>query len=323
MLADTSSSARGKDRKMVAEPGELYTVDAEAADGLGEPVLLVALDGYVDAGNGVKLAVQHLLHGGAKDGSPAGGTVATFDSDLLIDYRSRRPTLTYADGAFTSYDEPRILVRRLTDTADVPYLLLSGPEPDLYWERFCAAVAEVARRFNVRSVVGLLAIPMAVPHTRPAGMSQHANRPDLVRSVDSWMGTLQVPGHVTGLLEYRLGGLGLDAIGLAAHVPHYLARSDYPVTAQQLLRTTGELTGLQLDDDGLNAAIGTFDAELAKEIEGNSEVADVVRALEQQYDTFVAATGRGLLAGSQALPTADELGAQVEAFLADQDPRGH
>jgi len=308
---------------MAAEPGELYTMEPEAADGLGEPVLVVALDGYVDAGNGVKLAVQHLLQGGAKDGPPAGATVVTFDSDLLIDYRSRRPNLTYADGSFTAYDEPRIVVRRLTDTAGTPYLLLSGPEPDLYWERFCAAVADVARRLDVRSVVGLLAIPMAVPHTRPAGMSQHANRPDLVRTVDSWMGTLQVPGHVTGLLEYRLGGLGVDAIGLAAHVPHYLARSDYPLTAQQLLRTTGELTGLRLDDDGLNAAIGTFDAELAKEIDGNSEVAEVVHALEQQYDSFVAATGRGLLAGTEALPTADELGAQVEAFLADQDPRGH
>jgi len=306
---------------MAAEPGELYTLDPEATDGLGEPVLLVALDGYVDAGNGVKLAVQHLLQGTELAGS-TGSTVVTFDADLLVDYRSRRPGLTYSDGAFTAYDEPRLLIRRLTDTAGTPYLLLLGPEPDLQWERFCAAVIDLVQRLNIRSVIGLLAIPMAVPHTRPAGMSRHASRPDLASSADSWMGTLQVPGHVTGLLEYRLGELGLNAVGLAAHVPHYLARSDYPLTAQQLLRTTGELSGLELDPDGLNAAIGTFDSELAKEIDGNSEVGDVVRALEQQYDTFVAATGRGLLAGSAELPTADELGAQVEAFLADQEPRG-
>lgn len=304
---------------MAAEPGELYTLDPEATDGLGEPVLLVALDGYVDAGNGVKLAVQHLLQGTELAGS-TGSTVVTFDADLLVDYRSRRPGLTYSDGAFTAYDEPRLLIRRLTDTAGTPYLLMLGPEPDLQWERFCAAVIDLVQRLNICSVIGLLAIPMAVPHTRPAGMSRHASRPDLASSADSWMGTLQVPGHVTGLLEYRLGELGLNAIGLAAHVPHYLARSDYPLTAQQLLRTTGELSGLKLDPDGLNAAIGTFDSELAKEIDGNSEVGDVVRALEQQYDTFVAATGRGLLAGSAGLPTADELGAQVEAFLADQEP---
>lgn len=335
---------------MSAEPGDLYTLNQDAADGLGEPVLLVALDGYVDAGNGVALAVRHLFQGtdsltdhrdadsdaggsdhpgsdrdGAdRDGAaPAGDVVVTFDTDLLIDYRSRRPALTYSDGAFTAYAEPRIVIRRLTDAAGTSFLLLTGPEPDVLWERFCAAIIDLVQRLNVRRTIGLMAIPMAVPHTRPAGMSQHASRPGLLASLEQnlvWGGTLQVPGHLTGLLEYRLGEVGLEALGLAAHVPHYLARSDYPVTAQQLLRTSESLSGLKLDPEGLNGAVGTFDAELAKEIEGNEEIIEVVHALEQQYDTFVTATGRGLLAGSEALPTAEELGAQVEAFLADQDP---
>lgn len=325
---------------MSAEPGDLYTLNPEAADGLGEPVLLVALDGYVDAGNGVTLAVRHLLqgadaltgHGDAMPDSgearpthqePAGDIVVTFDADQLIDYRSRRPPLTYSEGAFTAYAEPRIVIRRLTDAAGTPYLLLTGPEPDMLWERYCAAIIDLVQRLNIRRTVGLMAIPMAVPHTRPAGMSQHASNPGLLDSLEQnvvWGGTMQVPGHLTGLLEYRLGEVGLEAVGLAAHVPHYLARSDYPVTAQQLLRSTESLTGLTLDPEGLNGAVGTFDAELAKEIEGNEEIIEVVHALEQQYDTFVTATGRGLLAGSEALPTAEELGAQVEAFLADQDP---
>ncbi|MDQ6659110.1 MAG: PAC2 family protein [Actinomycetota bacterium] len=315
---------------MDAEPGDLYTLNPEAAEGLGEPVLLVALDGYVDAGNGVTLAVRHLLQGadamsahGDNGTEPAGDIVVTFDADMLIDYRSRRPSLTYSDGAFTAYAEPSIVIRRLTDAAGTPYLLLTGPEPDMLWERYCAALIGLVQRLNIRRTVGLMAIPMAVPHTRPAGMSHHASKPGLLDSLEQnvvWGGTLQVPGHLTGLLEYRLGEVGLEAVGLAAHVPHYLARSDYPVTAQQLLRSTQSLTGLKLDPEGLNGAVGTFDAELAKEIEGNEDIIEVVHALEQQYDTFVTATGRGLLAGSEALPTAEELGAQVEAFLADQDP---
>jgi hypothetical protein len=308
----------------MVEPGDLYSLNAEATDGLGEPVLLVAMDGYVDAGNGVRIAVNHLLQGAELNGEGTGtgdtDVVVRFDADLLTDYRSRRPSLTYTDGAFTDYDGLDLVIRRLTDTAGTPYLLLTGPEPDLLWERFTTAIVDLVHRLNIRLVVGLMAIPMAVPHTRPAGMSKHSGQPGLVQSSEAFLGTMQVPGHVAGLIEYRLGELGLNAIGLAAHVPHYLSRSDYPVTAQHLLRTVGELTGLHLDPEGLNAAIGTFDTELASELAGNTEVAEVVQALERQYDTFVAATGRGLLAESEPLPTADELGAQIEAFLADQDP---
>lgn len=317
---------------MTSGPQELYVLDEQALDGLHEPVLLIALDGYVDAGNGVALAVRQLLagsgaagvlaSGGALDGAqpePAGDVVATFELDALLDYRSRRPPLVYADGAFTSYAQPQLLLRRLRDAAGTDYLILTGPEPDLYWERFCAEMAGLVTRLGVRLTVNLLAIPMAVPHTRPSGMSRHGSRPGLIESDEAWMGTVTVPGHVSGLLEYRFGELGLPAIGLAAHVPHYLARSDHPLTAQRLLQAIDDVTGLDLAPDDLNAAIGHFDAQLAVELSGNDEIAQVVTALEQQYDAFVSASGRSLLAGSEAMPTADELAAQVERFLADQD----
>lgn len=337
-------------------------------------VLLVALDGYVDAGNGVTLASKHLLRSG--DAPPAAAdnpVVAAFDSDALVDYRSRRPALTYSDGVFTEYAEPRLLVRRLTDNsgsaasatgtdtgggadtstgggadtstgpatsggtaastgsaanAGRTFYLLTGPEPDAHWDAFTEAILEIADRLGVDTIVTLLAIPMAIPHTRPAGMSQHASRPGLIEPSDAWLGTVQVPGHASGLLEYRAAqrhSAGVptpDVIGLAAHVPHYLARSDHPSTAQHLLRSTERLTGLDLRTADFGPAIGTFESELAKEIEGNAEIGEVIAALEQQYDTFLRGQGslsRSLLATDQPLPSADELGAAFEAFLADQD----
>nr|WP_281361838.1 PAC2 family protein [Nakamurella aerolata] len=306
---------------------------------------MVALDGYVDAGNGVTLASKHLLRSG--DAPPAAAdnpVVAAFDSDALVDYRSRRPALTYSDGTFTDYADPRLLVRRLTDgsagsgtgesgdgtdrSAGRTYYLLTGPEPDAHWDAFTEAILEIADRLGVDTIVTLLAIPMAIPHTRPAGMSQHASRPGLIEPSDAWLGTVQVPGHASGLLEYRAAqrhSAGVptpDVIGLAAHVPHYLARSDHPSTAQHLLRSTERLTGLDLRTADFGPAIGTFESELAKEIEGNAEIGEVIAALEQQYDTFLRGQGslsRSLLATDQPLPSADELGAAFEAFLADQD----
>lgn len=272
-------------------------------------VLLVALDGYVDAGNGVTLASKHLLRSG--DAPPAAAdnpVVAAFDSDALVDYRSRRPALTYSDGVFTEYAEPRLLVRRLTDNSGSAasatgtgggrtFYLLTGPEPDVHWDAFTEAILEIADRLGVDTIVTLLAIPMAIPHTRPAGMSQHASRPGLIEPSDAWLGTVQVPGHASGLLEYRAaqrhsaGRPTPDVIGLAAHVPHYLARSDHPSTAQHLLRSTERLTGLDLRTADFGPAIGTFESELAKEIEGNAEIGEVIAALEQQYDTFLRGQG--------------------------------
>lgn len=300
---------------MIGEPGDLYSVHVEAPslDDLRDPVLVVALDGYVDAGNGVRLAVDSLL------ASLPHSVVVTFDVDQLIDYRARRPVLTYEKNAFIDYAAPRLVVHQVTDSDGTPFLLLSGPEPDTQWERFVAAVGEVADRLGVRLTVGLMAIPMAVPHTRPTGMSSHATRRGLLPDAEDAFGTIAVPGHATGLIEYRFGQAGRDAIGFAAHVPHYIARSDYPETARTLLQATADATGLLLPTADLDAAAATVRTQLQEQIAGNAEVSAVVEALEQQYDTFVSATGRGLLAQSAPLPTADELGAQFEAFLADRE----
>jgi hypothetical protein len=303
---------------MTGEPGELYELHLERPeiDQLVDPVLVVALDGYIDAGSGVKLAVDHLLS------TLQHTVVATFDVDQLIDYRARRPTLTYQQNAFTEYQAPQLVMHLLNDTDGAAFLLLSGPEPDTQWERFVAAVGQVADRFGVRLTVGLMAIPMGVPHTRPTGMSSHATREGLLPEQEDWLGTIAVPGHAVGLMEYRFGQAGRDTVGFAAHVPHYIARSDYPETARTLIQATSDATGLLLPTSGLDAAAATVREELAKQLEANEEVAEIVRALEQQYDAYVSATGRGLLAQSAPLPTADELGAQFEAFLADRERPG-
>lgn len=301
------------------DPAELYWIDLDAAAELDgtEPVLLVALDGYVDAGSGVELAARH-LHSELDLRQ-----VVTFDADVLIDYRSRRPALRFESNAFIAYDAPTLAMYVAHDEAGTPLLLLTGPEPDLSWERFIAAITELVDHFSIRLVVSLLAIPMGVPHTRPAGMTAHATDPDLVPDAAHWTGSIEVPGHLAGLLEYRLGQSGRAAMGLAAHVPHYLARSDYPDAARNLIRAVAERAGLLLPTATLDAAAAAVRQRLDEQIAENGEIAEVVRALEEQYDAFVASHGPQLLTQSTPLPTADEIGAQFEAYLATQDrPEG-
>jgi hypothetical protein len=73
-----------------------------------------------------------------------------FDVDQLVDYRARRPPLRFETDHWADYTAPELDVVLLSDTGDTDYLLLAGPEPDVQWERFCAAVEQVVRRFGVR-----------------------------------------------------------------------------------------------------------------------------------------------------------------------------
>lgn len=296
------------------DPQELYTV-ADDAPQLSEPVLVVVLDGFVDAGNAARLAAEALVEG--RDTTP----LVHFDVDQLVDYRSRRPPLQFETDHWGGYNPPVLDIVAITDTGDTPYLLLSGPEPDTQWERFVAAVEQIIRRFGIRLVVTLSGIPMAVPHTRPIGVTAHATRPELIEGHTAWFGSAEVPGSAVALLEYRLGEAGLDAMGFAVHVPHYLARAEYPQAARALLDHTGVSAGLFLPTESLTKAAERTEVEIAEQVENSEEVSQVVAALERQYDTV--ASGRadaaaGGLGGE--LPSAEELAAEVERFLADRDP---
>lgn len=289
----------------------------ELAEVEGLP-MVVALDGFLDAGNAGALACRHLVRTGASAPDGGGVVVATFDVDQLHDYRARRPPMTFARDHYEGYEAPRLVVRLLHDTGGEPYLVLHGPEPDIRWEAFCRAVLEVVERFRVRLVVSVGSVPMAVPHTRPIAITHHANNPDLLTGTSPWRGELRVPSSAQALLEVRLGEWGHDAQGFVAHVPHYLAQLDYPRAAQGLLEQVELAARLTVDLSELGELAEEREEEIARYLSANDEVQEVVTALEQQYDTFARAEAEGssLLAEDEPLPTGEEIGRQFEQFLA-------
>jgi hypothetical protein len=278
-------------------------------------VLVQALDGFVDAGSGRRLAREHLLN--ALDSEP----LVTFDVDQLLDYRSRRPEMTFTTDHWDAYAAPELAVHLVRDLNDTPFLLLHGPEPDVQWERFIAAVGNLVAELDVRIVIGLNAIPMAVPHTRPPTVIAHGTPPALVADYPKWLPTIQVPASVGNLLEYRLGAAGTPACGFAVAVPYYLAHLDYPDAAHTLLNCVARAGELTLPTDALVRAAELARADVDKQVAGSEEVATVVRGLEQQYDDVTAGQGGGLLTDGARLPTADELGAEFERYLSSRaDP---
>lgn len=293
-------------------PSDLYRLEPEAiADDSREAVLLVTLGSFIDAGQVQKILSDHLIEAGESD------VVATFDIDQLYDYRGRRPLMVFDANRWAEYDAPSMLVHRLVDRDGEPYFLLSGAEPDFQWERVVSAIRQLIMMLRVRLVMTVHGVPMGVPHTRPVGLTKHANDPSLIGDARSPFGRVQVPASLASLLELRLGEHGHSAAGVAVHVPHYLAASEYADGALTALNAVVDVTGLNLPNDALVAKTEENRRAIAAEVEGNDEVREVIAGLEQQYDAFMAGQGMPNLWAPDAadIPSADQLGAELEDFL--------
>ncbi|WP_327356866.1 PAC2 family protein [Streptomyces sp. NBC_01304] len=299
------------------EPKGLAVADMALAQDSAGLVMLYHFDGYIDAGEAGDQIVDKLL-----DSLP-GQVVARFDHDRLVDYRARRPLLTFEKDRWTAYEEPTLDVRLVQDATGAPFLLLSGPEPDVEWERFAAAVGQIVERLGVRLAVNFHGIPMGVPHTRPVGLTPHGNRVDLVPGHRSPFDEAQVPGSAESLVEYRLEQAGHDVLGVAAHVPHYIARSAYPDAALTVLEAITAATGLVLPAvaHSLRTEAHRTQNEIDRQIrEGDEELVSLIQGLEHQYDAAAGAQTRGnMLAEAVEIPSADEIGQEFERFLAERE----
>ncbi len=299
------------------EKSTLYELEFPAPQVTGDegagPVLVHAMEGFADAGHAVALAAEHLRD------SLESELVATFSADDLIDYRSRRPTMTFSGQEFTDAAMPSLTIHAIRDNAGRPFLLLAGAEPDLRWERFVEAVRRLSDHLHVSSVVGLNAIPMAIPHTRPSSITAHGSSQEMLGDLPRWNSELKIPASASMLVELRMAQHGYNTAGLSVHVPHYLSQAQYPSASVTLIQSLAQVTGLDLPVAALENAAAKVRTQVDAEVSGNTEVESVVSALESQYDAFTtAATEKtSLLAAEESLPSPDELGAELERFLAD------
>lgn len=291
-----------------------YEVDTDPA-ALEPGPMIAAFDGFFDAGMAQRLLVDHLL----EVSEPT--VVASFDVDSLVDYRSRRPVITFDANRYTDYNDPALLLYHLTDRDAQSYYILTGPEPDYRWEAMITSVTTLMDEIGISLAVHAHGIPMAVPHTRPVGMTVHGSNERLIGEHKPVFGTVQVPASLAALLELRLGEADRDAVGFSLHVPHYLAQSTFHDAALTALNAIVDVTGLNLANDALAEAAREGRLQIEREVEENDEVREAVQALERQYDVHLRGLERpSLLAGEgQDLPSADQLGAEFEDFLRTRD----
>ncbi|RLP76944.1 PAC2 family protein [Mycetocola tolaasinivorans] len=290
---------------------------AEVPHGLD---LVVALTGYSDAGNASSQFIDYVRE------NLDARTVAVFDNDTLLDYRARRPLAVFDEDHLSDYVAPRLELTLVHDELSQPFLLLSGYEPDFKWEGFVREITGFIDTFAIARTTWMHAVPMPVPHTRPIGVTVSGTRADLIESLTVWRPQTQLPANVLHLLEFRLAEHGLAVAGLALLTPHYLSDTQYPEALTAAIEYIGAATGLILPTDGLRDAAREFVERLNEQVAGNDELRRLVATLEERYDSYMESNhpASPFVAMDGSLPSADEIAAELERFLAarpeDGDP---
>lgn len=278
---------------------------------LERPVFVLALDGWVDAGSGTAQARSALLD------QIDTHRIGSFDADVLIDYRARRPTMVLTDGVIQSMQWPTIEVRYGVDRGGNDVVFIVGPEPDTGWQSFCAEVVALAQGHDARMVVGLGAFPAPVPHTRPTRLASTAATQELADVIGYVPGSMEVPCGIHAAIEAGCQRVGVPAIGVWARVPHYLAASSYPAAAAALVDGLAKVADLTLSSTELHSEAAGAKLRIDALVEESEEHRLLVRTLEAQYDAEVRDEPTPSLGATD--PDALEQGlSDIEAFLRDQ-----
>ncbi len=280
---------------------------AEPAPPLKRPTLIVAFEGWNDAGEAASGLVETLA--GELQAQP----VADIDPEEFFDFQLVRPLIRSArNGRERRIDWPhnRVTAGRLPDGRWLA--LLSGVEPNLRWRTFTNAVVEIARHVDAEAVVSLGALQVDFPHTKPTPLTGSIAEPEIRRRLDLPTTRYEGPTGIVGVLHQTFVSAGLPAVSLWAGVPHYLAGSVYAAAALRLGEAVTELLDADLPLQGLAVQAAEQQRDIDGVLESDEDLAAYVAELER----------RATLHDDADLPAAtmsgDELAAEFERYLRDR-----
>jgi len=279
---------------------------------LDQPVLVIGLEGWIDAGLGAANAMSALLTGADAE------TVATFDADRLLDHRARRPIMHLEAGLLSGLTWPATELRAGIDEEGSDLLLLVGAEPDFEWLAFTEAVVELALDLDCRMAVTLGAYPAPVPHTRDTRLALTTSSVELAERLRGYVrGTLDVPAGIHAVLDQALNAQGVPTLGLWAQVPHYVASMPYPAASVALLDGLTRCSGIVGDRGDLDHEATETRARLDQLVAENPQHQSMVAQLEEIADSEdeLSVDESDTLLGEGGLPTGDELAAELQEFL--------
>ena len=267
---------------------------AESLADLRNPVVVVAFQGWNDASDAATNAVNHL--GMVYDAE----TVFEIDGEDYYDFQVNRPQISFVDGIEREIEWPSVKVS-VAALGDRDIVLVSGPEPNMRWRSFTAAIVSALRSVKPTMVVILGAMLTDSPHSRTLPVTGTCNDAELATRLGLEPSNYEGPTGIVGVLADAVRRAGMPVVSLWAQVPHYVADPPNPkatlallVRIEDLLDTPLELGDLPSDSMAWERGVDELAAE-------DPDIAEYIARLEsaQDEEELPAATGDAIAAEFQ------------------------
>jgi proteasome assembly chaperone (PAC2) family protein len=272
----------------------------DAVPRLRRPVLVLAIVGWVDAGEAGSRSAG--LLGAQLDGARA---FATYPLEDLVDLQQTRPTVSLVDGTTRTITWPTLQL--IAGRAGRDVVCCVGPEPSLRWPSVTRELVDLAGQLGVELAVGLGGMPAVVSHRQPVPVLATATNTDLAEEAGAMRADYHGPTGLQTVLQCALGDAGIPALGLWAQVPHYVSATPSPPAVRALLGKLHELADIDVDLDPLDAQVDEYAARVEEGLAERPDVAELVTAIEEQVEGEV---------------SGDDLAAEIERFLRTQPGDG-
>jgi len=268
---------------------------------LQAPVLILAFEGWNDAGDAATTALRWLRDRWAPE------PLATIECEDFYDFTSTRPQVRLIDGVTRTIDWPSVEVT-WGRVAGRDVVTLIGNEPQLRWKTFTREVLDLAHDLGVSMVVSLGALLAEVPHTRPINVIGTATDPALIDELGLQRSGYEGPTGIVGVLQNAFAQRDVRSVSLWAPVPAYVPGAPSPKAALALVRRIGAVLDVGVVTTDLEIASASYERQVTEVVDDDEEMTEYVERLERRYEDDRAPTLR---------PDADIV-AEVERFLREQ-----
>ena len=250
---------------------------------LRQPVLVMAFEGWNDAGEAATTAARLLVS--QRDGTK----FASIDPEEFFVFTDTRPHVRLTRRGRRKIDWPSNEFFACIDPDDGPHardlVVMVGTEPDLRWRRFCDLVFEVARRCGIEMVVALGALNADVPHTKPvrvSGSTVNGDKHPLLRGLGMKPSKYEGPTGIISVLSSRFSDADYPVLSLWGWAPHYITASPNPMVASRILREVGRILEMAVDTQMIEEAAQRFEEQVREAVSKDPEAMAYVRDLERE-----------------------------------------
>jgi predicted ATP-grasp superfamily ATP-dependent carboligase len=153
------------------------------------------------------------------------------------------------------------------------------------WRSYTIELLELAEQLGVSTLVTLGALLADVPHTRPIPVTCTSDDPTMLSRLGVEQSRYEGPTGIVGVLSDAAAQAEVPAVSLWAAVPHYAGAGPSPKATLALVRSVEELLDVTIPLGELVEEAQAWERGVDELADGDAEVREYVRALEQAKDT--------------------------------------